>query len=139
MLLLRKMCDKYSSLHILRKFVYYFYAKYVTSIQACTYCVNLCATFYAKCVINIQAYTYYMNLCANFTQICDKYSSLQILCKFVCYFYSKYAYIYCTNLWVNLKRKMCDKYSSLHILREFVCYFYAKCVTYALLAQIRPF
>ena len=40
-----KICDKYSSLHKLRKFVCYFYAKYVISIQAYTYCLNLCATF----------------------------------------------------------------------------------------------
>ena len=39
------MCDNHSSLHILCKFVCYFYAKCVINIQACTYCVNLCATF----------------------------------------------------------------------------------------------
>ena len=44
-LLLRKICDKYSSWHILCKFVCYFCAKYQISIQAYTYCVNLCATF----------------------------------------------------------------------------------------------
>ena len=72
----------YSSLHKLRKFVCYFYAKYVISIQAYTYCVNLCATF---------------------MKMCDKYSSLNILRKFVCYFYAKYvtsiqAYTDCVNL-----------------------------------------
>ena len=45
MLLLRKISDKYSSLHILCEFVCYFWSKAVTSIQAYTYCVNLCATF----------------------------------------------------------------------------------------------
>ena len=38
-------CEKYSSLHILCKFVCYFYAKCVINVQVCTYCVNLCATF----------------------------------------------------------------------------------------------
>ena len=32
-------------LYILCKFVCYFYAKCVINIEACTYCVNLCATF----------------------------------------------------------------------------------------------
>ena len=57
-------------LQILRKFVCYFYAKYLTIIQAYTYCVNLCATFMQniKCMINIKAFTYCVNLGATFTQ-----------------------------------------------------------------------
>ena len=107
MLLLRKMCDKYSSLQILHKFVCY---------------------FYAKCVINIQAYKYCINLCATSTQMCDKYSSLHILRKFVCYFYAKYViniqakFATC----VLLLRKMCGsrsfgaKKAILKNLRSFV-------------------
>ena len=132
------MCDNCSSLQILRKFVCYFWSKYVTSIQAYTYYVNLCANF-TQNVINIQACT---NLCVTFKQ--NMYSSLHIFCKFVCYAKSVIniqVYTYYMNLCATFTKTMwfTYKYSSLHILCKFVCFFYAKCVIYALLSRIRPF
>ena len=62
-----KWLNLYSSLHKLRKFVCYFYAKYVISIHAYTYFVNLCATFSQICE-KYSSYTYCVNLCATFTQ-----------------------------------------------------------------------